>query len=98
MKTSTKRKAISKKVIGNTNTASGSVDIVISKQASRYGIGGTATEDIIWDNAIDVPIHLRGGEFHWNFDKKPMQLVDKITWVLTAVNVAILISLFIKNI
>lgn len=29
---------------------------------------------------------------------KPMSLVNKITWVLTAVNVAILISLVIKNI
>lgn len=46
---------------------------------------------------IDVPISLRGGEFHWNFDKKPMQLVDKITWVLTAVNVAIFVTLLIKN-
>ncbi len=80
-KTSTKRKAISKKVIGNTNAASGSVDIVISKQVSSK----------------EEPIHLRGGEFHWNFDKKPMQLVDKITWVLTAVNVAIFVTLLIKN-
>lgn len=49
------------------------------------------------DPSIDVPIHLRGGEFHWNFEKKPMALVDKITWVLTAVNVAILGYLIIKN-
>ena len=45
------------------------------------------------NQAIDVPISLRGREFRWNFDKPKMSLVDKITWVLTAVNVAILISL-----
>lgn len=46
---------------------------------------------------IEIP-HLRGGDWKWNFEKKPMSLPDKITWVLTAVNVAILISLVIKNI
>ena len=50
------------------------------------------------DNAIgtDVPLHLRGGSFQWNFQKK-MPWYDKVTWVLTAVNVAILITLIIKN-
>lgn len=47
---------------------------------------------------IDVPFHLRGGDWKWNFEKKPMSLADKITWVLTVVNVAILISLVIKNV
>ena len=70
--------------------------------------GDKVTEDYwqaYWDEigvdnttGIDVPLHLRGGEFHWNFEEKPMSLTDKITWVLTGVNVAILISLVIKNI
>ena len=47
---------------------------------------------------IDVPVSLRGGNWTWNFEKKSMPLVDKITWILTAANVAILISLVIKNI
>lgn len=46
---------------------------------------------------IEIP-HLRGGDWKWNFEKKPMSLADKITWVLTVVNVAILISLVIKNV
>jgi len=50
------------------------------------------------DPGIDVPLHARGGDWKWNFEKKPMSLTDKITWVLTAVNVAILISLVIKNV
>lgn len=49
-----------------------------------------------WDE-LEIP-HLRGGDWKWNFEKKPMSLQDKITWVLTAVNVAILISLVIKNV
>ncbi len=51
------------------------------------------------DNAtgIDVPLHLRGGSFKWNFQKR-MPWYDKVTWVLTGVNVAILISLVIKNV
>lgn len=49
------------------------------------------------DKGIDVPLHARGGEWKWNFEKR-MPLVDKITWVLTAVNVAILITLVIKNV
>lgn len=51
--------------------------------------------DKVWED-IEVPIHLRGGSFHWNFEKR-MPLTDKITWVLTAVNVAILITLFVTN-
>ena len=55
-------------------------------------------DEIGVDNAtgIDVPIHLRGGSFQWNFQKR-MPWYDKVTWVLTAVNVAILITLIIKN-
>lgn len=55
-------------------------------------------DEIGVDNAvdIDVPLHLRGGEFHWNFEKKT-PLVDKILWVLAVVEVAILISLIVKN-
>lgn len=49
-----------------------------------------------WEE-LEIP-HLRGGDWKWNFEKKPMSLQDKITWVLTAVNVAILISLVIKNV
>ena len=45
---------------------------------------------------IDIP-HLRGGDWKWNFEKKPMSLADKITWVLTVVNVAILISMTWTN-
>lgn len=48
------------------------------------------------DPGIDVPLHARGGQWKWNFEKK-MSLTDKITWVLTVVNVAILISLFIAH-
>ena len=50
------------------------------------------------DPGIDVPLHLRGGHFKWNFEKTPMSIYDKITLVLTLVNVAILISLVIKNV
>ncbi len=46
---------------------------------------------------IEIP-HLRGGDWKWNFEKKSMPLTDKITWVLTVVNVAIFISLVIKNV
>lgn len=49
------------------------------------------------DPGIDVPLHARGGEWKWNFQKK-MPWYDKVTWVLTAVNVGILISLVIKNV
>ena len=52
----------------------------------------TTTED------IDVPPHLRGGDWKRNFEKKPISLTDKITWVLTVVNVIILISLVIRNV
>lgn len=57
------------------------------------------SDEIGVDNAtgIDVPIHLRGGSFQWNFQKR-MPWYDKVTWVLTGVNVAILISLVIKNV
>lgn len=44
------------------------------------------------DPGIDVPLHARGGQWKWNYENK-MPLHDKITWVLTAVNVAILITL-----
>jgi hypothetical protein len=50
------------------------------------------------DPGIDVPVHARGLTSKWNFEKKPMSLTDKITWVLTVVNVAILITLVIQNI
>lgn len=50
------------------------------------------------DQGIEVPLHLRGGYWKWNFDKKPMPWYDKITWVLTVVNVGILLTLIIKNI
>lgn len=49
------------------------------------------------DPGIDVPLHARGGQWKWNFENK-MPLHDKITWVLTAVNVAILSYLIIKNV
>ena len=57
------------------------------------------SDEIGVDNAtgIDVPLHLRGGSFQWNFQKR-MPWYDRVTWVLTGVNVAILISLVIKNI
>lgn len=50
------------------------------------------------DNAVgtDVPLHLRGGSFKWNFQKR-MPWYDKVTWVLTGVNVAIFITLVINN-
>ena len=48
------------------------------------------------DEGIDVPLHLRGGQWTWNFEKK-MPLVDKITLVITIVNVAILISLVVAH-
>lgn len=56
-----------------------------------------AKEYLEKQEGIEIP-HLRGGDWKWNFEKKPMSLQDKITWVLTAVNVAILISLVIKNV
>ena len=50
------------------------------------------------DPGIDVPLHARGGHFTWNFEeKRAMPWYDKVTWVLTAVNVAIFITLLIKN-
>lgn len=50
------------------------------------------------DPGIDVPLHVRGGHFKWNFEKtRTMPWYDKVTWVLTAVNVAILSYLIIKN-
>jgi len=57
------------------------------------------SDEIGVDNAtgIDVPLHIRGGSFQWNFQKR-MPWYDKVTWVLTGVNVAILISLVIKNV
>ena len=57
------------------------------------------SDEIGVDNAVgvDVPLHLRGGSFQWNFQKR-MPWYDKVTWVLTGVNVAILISLVIKNV
>ena len=57
------------------------------------------SDEIGVDNTtgIDVPLHLRGGSFQWNFQKR-MPWYDKVTWVLTGVNVAILISLVIKNV
>ena len=62
-------------------------------------IGKFKMDEIGVDNAtgIYVPLHLRGGSFQWNFQKR-MPWYDKVTWVLTGVNVAILISLVIKNI
>ena len=55
-------------------------------------------DEIGVDNAtgIDVPLHLRGGSFQWNFQKR-MPWYDKVTWVLTGVNVAIFITLVIRN-
>jgi hypothetical protein len=53
------------------------------------------------DPGIDVPLHVRGGHFTWNFEEKESffdRNADKITWVLTVVNAAILISLVIKNV
>lgn len=47
----------------------------------------------IQEDELDVPMLRRIPS-----TKKPMSLPDKITWVLTAVNVAILISLLIRNI
>lgn len=65
---------------------------VISKKEVKFDEVGVDN-----DLGIDVPLHLQGGQWNWNFEKESMPLVDKITWVLTAVNVAILISLVIKN-
>ena len=66
------------------------------------------------DPGIDVPLHARGGAWKWNFEEQDtfdkgtvvgyesaasdFKRVNRITWVLTAVNVAILISLVIKNV
>lgn len=47
---------------------------------------------------IDVPLHLQGGEFHWNFEKRRWTVADKVTLALTIVNIAILITLIVKNI
>ena len=49
-----------------------------------------------WDE-VEIP-HLRGGDWKWNFEKKSMPWYDKATVALTVVNVAILISLVIKNV
>ena len=57
-------------------------------------INKTLSDD--WDE-IEIP-HLRGGDWKRNFEKKPISLTDKITWVLTVVNIAILISLVIRNV
>lgn len=65
-------------------------------------IGANGYTDKEWEtqqrwNELEIP-HLRGGDWKWNFEKKPMSLTDKITWVITVVNIAILISLVIKNV
>ncbi len=52
------------------------------------------------DPGIDVPLHARGGQWEWNYERKPSfmdKYVNEVTWVLTVVNVAILITLVIKN-
>ena len=66
------------------------------------------------DPGIDVPLHAKGGAWKWNFQEQDafdegtvcgyesaasdFKIVNRITWVLTAVNVGILISLVIKNV
>lgn len=88
MKTSTKRKAISKKADGIVNTYASKGDIELDQPGIDNDLG------------IDVPLHARGLTSKWNFQKtkKRMPWYDKVTWVLTAVNVVILISLVIKNV
>ena len=43
------------------------------------------------DEGIDVPIHMRGGMFQWNFNKKKDHSV-KIMWVLAVL--CVLVALF----
>ena len=69
----------------------------LNDQITKYWDNYTSDE-IGVDNAVgtDVPLHLRGGSFQWNFQKR-MPWYDKVTWVLTGVNVAIFITLVINN-
>ena len=55
----------------------------------------TSTYDKQWDD-LEIPT-LRGGEWKWNFKEEKMSTVNKVTLVLTLINVAILITLFVKN-
>lgn len=76
-------------------------DMGAQNQARVFESGGCKNWDekgVDNDPDIDVPLHARGGHFNWNFEyKKAMSITDKITWVLTAVNVAIFITLFVTN-
>ena len=70
---------------------------VLNKAIDEYW-DKVARDEVGVDNAtgVDVPLHLRGGSFKWNFQKR-MPWYDKVTWVLTGVNVAIFITLVINN-
>ena len=47
-------------------------------------------------NKVDVPVSGRGGKWMWNFEKK-VPVHDKITWVLTMLNIVILISFVVTH-
>ena len=85
-KTTKRVKEIAKR---NIKEATENVQKILLKNIDEIGVDNNP--------GIDVPLHLRGGAWKWNFEKK-MSMEDKITWVLTAVNVAILISLVIENV
>jgi len=65
----------------------------ITKYWDNYGFDEVGVDNAV---GIDVPLHIRGGSFQWNFQKR-MPWYDKVTWVLTAVNVAIFITLVVAH-
>lgn len=103
MKTSTKRKAIvketgiplKKRVRPAVSKKKNNAELAVEKgdEAMRKYLDQVGVDN---DPGIDVPLHIRGGHFKWNFQKR-MPWYDKVTWVLTGVNVAILGYLIIKN-
>lgn len=101
-----KTRATSKKMVNNIKVLTPGFKKIEVNQSPMWDLSDKSHID--WDKkwdeigvdndpGIDVPLHARGGHFSWNFEKKSMPWYNKVTWGLTAVNVAILISLVIKN-
>ena len=58
------------------------------KEKTGLNVEGIRNND---DEGIDVPIHMRGGMFQWNFEEKKDHSV-KIMWVLAVL--CVLVALF----
>ena len=95
-----KKNAINKKIKPQIDKAVKAAELGDKAQA-EYWQANWDEPGVDNDPGIDVPLHLRGGHFTWNFEESKPSFMDKyvneVTWVLTVVNVAILISLITKN-